>query len=184
MIVSETLNVALAETVRDFLRNHPQRHDQTHWVDGQVQVLSADPDLAANIPALIEALEAAWRDDVCMTTGCLAGWASLFAGYRQFKNNSSVYDPADFLPGEVPSYFSLKLIPMSEAARLALGLTDEQASALFWHRNTLDDIDDMFERIIADPSDQLDDVNADHTDRDEARRENQRVDCDCSACRY
>src|SRR4051812_16632068 len=121
MIVSETFNVELARTVRNFLRDHPQRHNQRKWIDGRVQVLAREPELAANVPALIAALEEAWRDDTCGTAGCFAGWASLFAGYRQFSDGEYVYDPTD-VPEDGNPRDAIH-VSMEYAGKAALGLT-------------------------------------------------------------
>lgn len=149
MIISDELNRDLLILLRDFLNDNQDRHEQTTWITGVVRPAQEHPDATgAELARLVT------ESTTCGTAGCVAGWAALFGGYRQltaddqrrcYTASDDVYDPA------VPGYF----LSMQRAARAVLGLSVAQAHMLFWGDNTLDEINEMIDALLADPSDDL-----------------------------
>jgi len=137
------LNISLMILTRDFLQANRQRHRQKLWMTDFVTATREDEGIRGPELALLIA-----RTTECNTAGCFAGWAALFAGWRQVFNVSTVYDPSQ--PENV--------LPVKEAARQSLGLTNDQAAALFGSNNNIFDLVTMIERLLQDQDDDLADL--------------------------
>ena len=144
------LNIALLTLTRDFLQENRRRHDQGVWFSHIVRPLfGSDP--AVRGRELARMIAETTRED-CNTVGCFAGWAALFGGWRQWRPYpSTVYDPS--LP-EFDRYET----EIREAARLSLGLTEDQARALFYAHNTIFDLVTMIDRLLTNQDDDLADI--------------------------
>lgn len=96
---------------------------------------------------------------MCGTTFCLAGHVAILAGAEAPKNISTLDfwkvnpDGSLYLCG--PDDWSSEAMHVSLYAREALGLTQEQAEALFNHSRTLEQLDILVARLKADPADNL-----------------------------
>src|SRR3954468_3647507 len=105
------LNISLMILTRDFLQANRQRHRQKLWMTDFVAATREDEGIRGPELALLIA-----RTTECNTAGCFAGWAALFAGWRQASDDvSTVYDPSR------PSDY---LVRIKTAARVSLGLTN------------------------------------------------------------
>jgi hypothetical protein len=146
------LNRELLTLTRDFLREHPERHAQDLWMSDWVAPAMRAPELdAAGLVAAVTA-----PDNTCGTAGCFAGWASLFAGYRQSPHMETIV-----IDSETGDEWTMRV-----AAYRALGLTLHQAEALFHPANTIEDIIEGVDRILANENDPLVDIFARAEDRD------------------
>jgi len=147
------LNIALLTLTRDFLQENRRRHDQGVWFSAVIRPLfGSDP--AIRGPELARMIAETSRTD-CNTVGCFAGWAALFGGWRQWPAYpSTVYDPSlsFLLRGE---------LEIREAARISLGLTEDQAHALFYAHNTIFDLVTMIDRLLTNQDDDLIDAYQD-----------------------
>lgn len=91
----------------------------------------------------------AWR---CGTTMCFAGHAATLAGGQWADGPYAAYlhaeqdDPAD----RVILHGGLRLIYAQDRAQHVLGLDDVQAAALFASDNTLDALQAIVSRLLAD----------------------------------
>jgi hypothetical protein len=140
------LNVPLLTLTRDFLQENRPRHNQGVWFSAIVRPLFSNPGLRG--PELARMIAETSRTD-CNTVGCFAGWAALFAGWRQWdKYPSTVYDPS-------LSFLMRGEYAIKEAAQLSLGLTDDQAQALFFADNTIFDLVSMIDRLLTNQDDDL-----------------------------
>ena len=144
------LNISLLTLTRDFLQENRRRHDQGVWFSHMVRPLfGSDPTIRGT--ELARMIAETTRED-CNTVGCFAGWAALFAGWRQWdKYPSTVYDPS-------LSFLMRYEMEIKEAARLSLGLTDDQARALFYANNNILDIVAMIDRLLTNQDDDLNDL--------------------------
>lgn len=101
------MNVELAQKVLKQVRKHPERHDQQDFIAGKNSISVTE-----------------FKKPACGTAGCLAGWASAFAA-----PTGTVFDPTWarllFPGGDETADVELY-------AREHLGLTSEQANALFY----------------------------------------------------
>ena len=117
-------NIALLEQVRDTIADESQ-HDQTLW--GRISRVA------------LRAFPGRWTDRfgnqfievTCPTAACVAGWASTIAGAKMLVST----DEAQHSTGEVQCNFVLtpdgEEYGISNYAREQLGLTYEEADALF-----------------------------------------------------
>lgn len=113
----------------DFLKNHPDSHDQNFF---------ASPAFGKRMSSF-EPLTAARALNECGTVACAAGWAVLLAGGRIARPSLAVI-PRIGLTGEVPVL----------AAEL-LGLDDDEAYRLFFDAQDLDDVADAIWDIYGTP---------------------------------
>ena len=135
------LNVELLDKVMDYIREHPNEHDQTVY-----GTTVADKETG--------------RPSKCGTAMCVAGHVSVtLAGDTPEWEPEYDYDVNfDIDEGTVSLYcFSQvytndvyrDLVGVAPRAQTLLGLTDHEASLLFAARNTLDDLERIVERIKA-----------------------------------
>jgi hypothetical protein len=131
----------LAELTLGFVIDEGRRrHYQALWIEGRVIIAERNPGVrGAELARLL-----AENFDVCGTRGCYAGWASLFAGWRQVGREDTVENPAT---GERTT--------MRRAARRSLGLTHVQAAVLFDATNSRAELEEMVARLLRDPADVL-----------------------------
>lgn len=138
-------------------------HDQGHWFEGTIDSPLTGPELANST-------------HICGTTGCVAGWGSLFAGWVQTRNarlldqdDIDYYTDKHYWP-ELPSYIQIdkygrywkvegseevvnpatgEIAGMMEAARQEFGLNEAQADVLFAGDNSHEEIDAMVDAFLA-----------------------------------
>jgi hypothetical protein len=114
----------------DFLKNHPDSHDQEHW-------------LYRIAPAIGEPMTAARALNECGTTACAAGWTVLLAGGEIVLHEGVPYAlPTASVPGML-SGTSVHAV----ASRL-LGLTQREEDMLFWEARNFADVADVIEYIF------------------------------------
>lgn len=134
-------NLPLLDFTHTFLRNHPLAHNQRHYMEGIVECHATTKEELVN----------AYEVNVCGTSGCLGGYGALFAGYHQVRGFYLADDGApvtygtDVVVDELGEEFS-----MSEAARIAFDISEDQASALFNQDNTIDALGEMIEELRKD----------------------------------
>jgi hypothetical protein len=145
-----------------FLLYHPEAHKQGYFFEGLVECHATTKEELVN----------AYEVNVCGTSGCLGGYGALFAGYHQVRgyyydeNGRTVYGTDNVVDEEGNEY------SMAEAGRLAFGISEEQAMALFHGENTIDALGNMIEALRADGEAYL---------RPYMTRNNP-VGCECSMC--
>jgi hypothetical protein len=129
-------NVALLGKVLDHIRANRKEHSQEQWA----------------------------RTTRCGTTYCFAGWTVQLAGHEidwsdcAITETLDVYDDAVFVtgsckvPDERPEYGELfgGSAAIWTVARYELGLTENEAAALFMGANTFAAVEETVARIIAD----------------------------------
>lgn len=119
-------NIEKARSTLAHIRKYPEQHDQAEWVNGPVSAVAADngdhPD--------------------CGTTMCFAGWfAFLHAPKGARINDESHIVFPDIRANEHVSDFTAG----------ELGLTDQQADALFINCNTVAELEAAIEHLHANP---------------------------------
>lgn len=114
----------------DFLKNHPEHHDQNHWVlpaPGE-RVTPMQPMTASRALAR------------CGTTACAAGWTVLLAGGQMVEQQPG----ATFVEG----LDGMDGFMVPGAASVLLGLSGEEAEVLFYWAESLEDVAAGIERIF------------------------------------
>lgn len=125
-------NIAKLEEVLDYIRTHPEQHNQDWWA----------------------------QRTACGTAQCFAGWAVVLDGYRIAWWDDSTMAECCVVPDTHPHALDALLVtgteePLASGEALAaicplaediLGLTREQSNELFSAANTIDDL----ERIVKD----------------------------------
>jgi hypothetical protein len=123
-----TINTDLMRRVAEVIRNNPERHSQTVWIEAHIvpfaptffQAARAEEIAPYALRPLPEKPEDPDRP-VCMTTACVAGWAAVLgAPPGTVFRNLSVTPPGGTRPTFIWNY-----------ARNLLGLTESQADWLF-----------------------------------------------------
>lgn len=113
-------NIEKLEAVLDYIRTHPEEHDQGTW--------------------------AAKTD--CGTAMCFAGTAVMLAGYEfvwdcgidgTFSAHLCRVPPGH--PDELCRWGQDELAEIPKVAQRELGLTNDQKNWLFFHSDTLDDLE-------------------------------------------
>ena len=136
-----SLNVDLLNFTVDFLQRNEQAHDQGVWFAGEI-----------NCSETGRALAEKREQNVCQTTGCVAGWASLFAGYHQLRSVEfdETGDRISVGDDEVVDETG-EVLDMRSAGAIALGLADDQASVMFAGHREIAGIAAMRDLLIANP---------------------------------
>jgi hypothetical protein len=114
-----TKEQVLAQVILGYIEEHPERHDQSQWTD---------IDEKYKQPEQVEA---------CGTTGCVAGYSVLFSNDPRFKyetNESRAGTYVTIQPRleKFPEYTGYNG-SWFEAGKENLGLSDVDASKLFYH---------------------------------------------------
>lgn len=111
-------NIELMSKIRDLLILEPNKHDQDSW---------------ASIPAdLVKFNDGGTAKVSCGTAGCVAGWATYFAGDKYLVDGHSEYDEDTgiYYPTIVVAKNN-KAIRLEARARDLLGLSYDEADYLF-----------------------------------------------------
>jgi hypothetical protein len=113
--VSSTVDVALLRKTLEYVTAHPERWEQGYWI----------------------------RSTPCGTTACLAGTVVLHAGYRphrDFAAESRMLSYVHVGPDVPVPRVRADVAEVREVAKLLLGLDEDEATRLFYSRNTLRDL--------------------------------------------
>ena len=133
-------NVPLIEQVRDVIADE-DKHDQSLWARISKAALGATP------KKLLDKFGYSYVEVSCPTAACVAGWAATLAGAQmvipqsdyRYQGNGSIQVQDVLVDGEVKS--------IARFAREQLGLTSDEADALFaaeWtNEDVLDNLDDI-----------------------------------------
>ena len=141
----------LLTEIRDLIRDHPERHDQNHWVDN---IFSSH--VGGNVADLVKFAdqdipESPVNPDnpVCGTTACVAGWAAIFGSPMgtEIRNGGALYGSDGHYAGTA-----------QDRAENLLNLDGDQASYLFAAERTRDEVLTALDRLIDDPSAEIQDA--------------------------
>lgn len=103
------LNVKLLRQIVKHLKEEPKRYDQGKW---GLQICSTEPGAPA-----------------CGTQGCIAGWAVFLSVPQELWPN--LFAGGVFKPGGEADRLGLNDSPATRAAQRLVGVTDDEAHALF-----------------------------------------------------
>jgi hypothetical protein len=131
MTDTSTLNVDLALRVLQYIREHPEQHNQLGYARPAPNLERVIDTYYDEPPPLelVEAVQPVEGHYACMTAACIAGWAVLLAGPEAVD---AAYDGLAF-DGRADLWFNLgrKLLGLSpqEAADIFLDFNDASALA-------------------------------------------------------
>lgn len=116
------LNTVLLEQTMQYILDHPDRHDQSVWVDGDEPTL-------------------------CCTTACFAGWALILDGMKiedleDLVIKPNIWQSTPARPGGV------LVSPVLLKAAAVLGLDVDTARQLFWHTHEIDGLQHMVKDLL------------------------------------
>ncbi len=122
-----TLNVDLALRVLQYVREHPEQHDQDRYAQPGPDLLVDEWYYEPPPLELTETVQPVEGHYACMTSACIAGWAVLLSGPEVVD---AAYDGLDY-DGRADLWFGLgqKLLGLSrvQAVDIFLDLDDESA---------------------------------------------------------
>jgi len=117
-----TIDTALLEATMLLIEEHPEQHDQAHWV---------------------------WNAQAaeCETTYCFAGHAALLAGAEPPARSGSWF--VDERTGRLAVFGAPHAKPVADFAQGKLGLTEGQADKLFHGANTIPQLRALVDQYVA-----------------------------------
>lgn len=117
--MTETKEQLLAQVILGYITEHPERHDQSQWVDIDDKFKSVD------------------QVNACGTTGCVAGYSVLFSNDPRFKFEQTDDIYGDSLVTIKPKFELFQDYAgcngaWYKAGKQNLGLNDHDAEKLFY----------------------------------------------------
>jgi hypothetical protein len=141
----------LLTEIRDLIRDHPERHDQGHWVDN---IFSAH--VGGNVADLVKFADQDIPEypvnpdnPVCGTTACVAGWAAIFGSPMgtEIRDGGYLFGSDGHRVGTAQG-----------RAQDLLDLDGDQASYLFAGERTRDEVLTALDRLIDYPDAEIQDA--------------------------
>lgn len=158
-VFPELRGMDLLDEVMRVVRERPEQWNQSSWSDfGGLD--GDDFEGLEDVRIVVPEVHAAYVPVTCNTTFCIAGWATTLTGGKWADDEYMVFDPnlddvddkeVLTVEGKTPSGewvdTEVEVIPCSNRAQALLGLTTEEADALFNGSNKMEDVEEVVRQI-------------------------------------